>query len=144
MSALLLAPLVVLVALMTSQLFPKGAGHILGASTAVDMTANNIKILFYSGSITTTWEFVSDLSGAGIIARSGNLAGKTTTNGVFDANDLTITAVTGAAFTHVILYADSGSDATSRLIAVFDVASFTPSGGDVNVVFNASGLFSIA
>ncbi len=108
------------------------------------MTANNIKVLFYSGAITTTWEFVSDLTGASIIARSGNLAGKTTTNGVFDANDITVTAVSGSAFTHVILYADSGSDATSRLVAVFDVASFTPSGGDVVVVFNASGLFSIA
>jgi hypothetical protein len=129
---------------MASQLFPKGAGHILGASTAVDMTANNIKVLFYSAAITTTWEFVSDLTGGSIIARSGNLAGKTTTNGVFDANDITVTSVSGSAFTHVILYADSGSDATSRLVAVFDVASFTPSGGDVNVVFNASGLFSIA
>ncbi len=129
---------------MASQLFPKGAGHILGASTAVDMTANNIKILFYSAAITTTWEFVSDLTGGSIVARSGNLAGKTTTNGVFDANDITVTSVSGSAFTHVILYADSGSDATSRLVSVFDVASFTPSGGDINVVFNASGLFSIA
>ncbi len=141
---MLLGPLLLLLALMASQLFPKGAGHILGATTGVDMTANNIKFLFYNGAITTTWEFVSDLSGAGIIARSGNLASKTTTNGVFDAADVTVTAVSGAAFTHVILYADSGSDATSRLIAVFDVASFTPSGGDINVVWNASGLFSIA
>lgn len=129
---------------MASQLFPKGAGHILGASTAVDMTANNIKILFYSGAITTTWEFVSDLTGASIIARSGNLASKTTTNGVFDAADITVTSVSGSAFTHVILYADTGTDSTSRLVAVFDVASFTPNGGDINVVFNASGLFSIA
>ena len=129
---------------MASQLFPKGAGHLLGASTAIDYTANNMKILFYSGAITTTWEFVSDLTGASIIARSGNLAGKTTTNGVADANDFTVTAVSGSAFTHVILYADSGSDATSRLLAVFDVASFTPTGGDISVIFNASGLFSIA
>ncbi len=141
---MLLGPLLLLLALMASQLFPKGAGHILGATTGVDMTANNIKFLFYNGAITTTWEFVSDLSGAGIIARSGNLASKTTTNGVFDAADITVTAVSGSAFTHVILYADSGSDATSRLICVFDVASFTPSGGDINVVWNASGLFSIA
>jgi hypothetical protein len=124
------------VALMASQLFPKGAGHILGATTGVD--------IFYSAAITTTWEFVSDLTGGSIVARSGNLASKTTTNGVFDAADVTVTAVSGSAFTHVILYADSGSDATSRLICVFDVASFSPSGGDINVVWNASGLFSIA
>ncbi len=141
---MLLGPLLLLLALMASQLFPKGAGHILGASTAVDMTANNIKILFYSAAITTTWEFVSDLTGGSIVARSGNLAGKTTTNGVFDANDITVTAVSGSAFTHVILYADTGTDSTSRLVAVFDVASYTPDGTDITVVWNASGLFSIA
>lgn len=129
---------------MSSQLYPKGAGHILGATTGVDMTANNIKLLFYSSTYSSAHEFVSDLTGASIIARSGNLAGKTTTNGVFDANDITVTAVSGSAFTHVILYKDSGVDSSSPLIAFYDVTSFTPNGGDVNVVFNGSGLFSIA
>lgn len=129
---------------MASQLYPKGAAHILGLATKVDLVADDIKILFYSGSITTTNEFVGDLTGASIVARSGNLAGKTVTSGVFDANDLTITAVSGSAFTHVILYKDTTVDATSVLIAVFDVSTFTPAGSDVNVVFNASGLFSIA
>lgn len=129
---------------MASQLYPKGAAHILGLSTKADLVADNIKILFYSSSFSSSHEFVSDLTGGSIIARSGNLAGKTVTSGVFDANDITITAVSGSAFTHVILYKDSGVDSSSPLIAIFDVASFTPTGGDVNVVFNASGLFSIA
>ena len=129
---------------MASQLYPKGAAHILGASTKVDYVADNIKILFYSGSFNSAHEFVSDLTGASIIARSGNLAGKTVALGVFDANDITITAVSGSAFTHVILYKDSGADASSVLVAIFDVSTYTPSGGDVNVIFNASGLFSIA
>jgi hypothetical protein len=129
---------------VASQLYPKGAAHLLGLATKADLVADNIKILFYSSAFNSGHEFVSDLTGGSIIARSGNLAGKTVTGGVFDANDLTVTAVSGSAFTHVILYKDSGSDATSPLIAIFDVASFTPNGGDINVVFNASGLFSIA
>ncbi len=129
---------------MASQLFPKGAAHILGLATKADLVADDIQVLFYSGAITTTWEFHSDLSGGSIVATSGNLAGKTVTNGVFDANNVTITAVTGSAFTHVVLMKWTGSSGTSPLIAVFDVSTFTPSGGDVNVVFNASGLFSIA
>lgn len=129
---------------MASQLYPKGAAHILGSATKVDFVADNIKILFYSGSYTSTDEFVSDLTGASIIARSGNLSGKTVTGGVFDANDITVTSVSGSAFAHVILYKDSGADASSVLVAFYDVSSFTPSGGNVNVVFNASGLFSIA
>jgi hypothetical protein len=127
---------------MASQLYPKGAAHILGLATKLDFVADTIKILFRSAATVTTNEFVSDLTG--IVARSGALAGKTVTSGVLDANDITITAVSGSAFTHVDLYKDTGADATSVLAAVFDVSSFTPSGGDVNVVFNASGLFSIA
>ena len=129
---------------MASQLYPKGAAHILGAATKVDLVADTIKVLFYPGAFSSANEFVSDLTGASIIARSGALSGKTTTSGVFDANDITLTAVSGSAFTHVILYKDTGADATSPLIAIFDVSSFTPSGSDVSVVFNASGLFSIA
>jgi hypothetical protein len=129
---------------VASQLYAQGAAHIIGKSTKVDPIGDNIKILFYSGSFNSAHEFVSDLTGASIIARSGNLAGKTSTNGVFDANDITLTAVSGSAFTHVILYKDTGTDSSSPLIAIFDVSSFTPNGGDVNVVFNASGLFSIA
>ena len=129
---------------MSSQLYPKGAAHILGTSTAVNMASDNIKILFYSGSYSSSHEFVSDLTGASIIARSGNLSGKTEALGVFDANDITVTSVSGSAFTHVILYKDTGVDSSSVLIGFYDVSSFTPSGGDINVVFNASGLFSIA
>jgi hypothetical protein len=129
---------------VASQLYPQGAAHILGKSTKVDLIGDNVKILFYSSTFSSAHEFVSDLTGASIIARSGNLAGKTSTNGVFDANDITVTAVSGSAFTHVILYKDTGTDSSSPLVAIFDVASFTPTGADINVVFNASGLLSIA
>jgi hypothetical protein len=129
---------------MASQLYAQGAAHLLGKTTKVDLVADTIKILFYAGSFNGAHEFASDLTGASIVARSGALAGKTTTSGVFDANDLTITAVSGSAFTHVILYKDTGTDSSSPLVAIFDVSSFTPNGGDINVVFNASGLFSIA
>ena len=128
---------------MASQLYPKGAQHILSADIDFDGT-HNLKVLFYSGSFNSAHEFHADLTGGSIIATSGNLSGHSITNGVFDANNITITSVSGSAFTHVILYKDTGSSATSPLIAIFDVASFTPSGGDVNVVFHASGLFSIA
>lgn len=127
---------------MANTLYPKGAGHMLAGD--IDFDAHDIKVLFYSAAYNSAHEFVADLTGASIIARSGNLAGKTTALGVFDANNITVTAVSGSAFAHVILYKDTGSDATAILIAHYDVTTFTPNGGDVNVVFHASGLFSIA
>lgn len=129
---------------MASQLYPNGAAHILGQATKVDLVADTIKILFYSGAYSGAHEFVSDLTGASIIARSGALSGKTVAAGVFDANDISIASVSGAAFTHVILYKDTGADASSPLVAIFDISTFTPNGDNVNVVFNVSGLFSIA
>jgi hypothetical protein len=129
---------------MASQLYPQGAAHIVGKATKVDMIADTIKEIFYSGAFSGAHEFISDLTGASIIARSGALAGKTSTNGVFDSNDITVIGVSGSPFTHVIEAKDTGSDATSPLVAIYDVATFTPNGGDVNVVFNASGHWSIA
>lgn len=129
---------------MASQLYSQGAAHIIGKSTRVDLIGDNIKILFYSSSFNNAHEFVSDLTGGSIIARSGNLASKTSASGVFDAADITVTAVSGSAFAAVILYKDSGVDSSSPLVAWFDVASFTPNGGDVSVIFNSSGIFSIA
>lgn len=133
---------------MASQLYPKGGCHLLGTATQIALLTDTIKILFYSGSFDGTNEFVSDLVAADIIARSGALSGKTLTPGAtigstFDSNDITLTAVSGSAFTHVIEYKDTGVDSSSPLIAIFDVATFTPTGGDVNVVFNASGHFQI-
>jgi hypothetical protein len=127
-----------------SSLYPQGAAHLLGKATKVDMVADTIKILLYGGAYTAANEFVSDLTLASIIARSGALASKTVTNGTFDAADVTITAVSGAAFPHIILYKDSGADVSSPLIANFDIPTFTPTGADISVVFNALGLFSIA
>lgn len=113
----------------------------LGGS--IDYTSATLKILFYAGSFVSTHQFVSDLTGASIVARSSALSGVTTTNGVLDLNDITITSVSGSAFTLVYLYKDTGADATSNLLVSFVVSSFTPSGLDVSVVWNASGLFKL-
>ncbi len=88
-------------------------------------------------------EFLSDIAGAAIIATSGNLASKTVTSGVFDAADITITAVTGATVEAIVVYKDTGTGSTSPLICWMDISTFTPNGSDATIVWNASGLFAI-
>ncbi len=129
---------------MASALYPLGKKALLDAD--IDMLVDNLKLLLIDTADETynaADQFHSNITGAGIVATSGNLAGKTTTSGVFDANDITITAVTGDTVEAVVLYKDTGVSATSALIAWFDVSTFTPNGSDVTVVFNASGLFAI-
>lgn len=113
----------------------------LGKSAQVNYLTDTLKFVFYTGTDGLSHEFVSGLTGT-IVARSGALSGVTLTNGDVDANDITVTAVTGSAFTHVLLIKDTGSDATSPVLADYG-AAYTPNGGDITVVVNASGLFTI-
>jgi hypothetical protein len=79
-------------------------------------------------------KFVTDL-GANIVARAA-LSGKTVTNGVADASDITFTALTGLACVYIGIYQDTGVDATSRLVLYDDTITgfpLTPSGADVTV-----------
>jgi len=64
------------------------------------------------------------------------LAGKSSTNGVADANDPTFPAVTGDQSEALIIWKDTGLEATSPLIAYIDTATglpVTPAGGDIPV-----------
>lgn len=108
----------------------------------ISWSSDNIKVLLIDTGAYTfsqSHQYHADVAGASIIATSGNLAGKTTTAGVADASDLTITAVSGTSIEAIIIYKDSGVSGTSRLIAYIDTATglaFTPSGGDVILVWD--------
>jgi hypothetical protein len=75
------------------------------------------------------------------------LGSKTFTNGVFDAADVTFTAVTGASIEALIIWIDTGSNATSPLVAYIDTSvtglPVTPNGGDISITWNVSGIFSL-
>jgi hypothetical protein len=91
-------------------------------------------------------EFLSDVASGGRVATSGNLATKTVSasDGTFDADDVTLSAVTGDQSEALIIYHDTGSAATSRLIAFIDTGvtglPVTPNGGDITITWNASGI----
>lgn len=131
---------------MANALYPKFKQALLTAG--LDVEADNIKVcLVDTGTYTynAAHDFLDDVSG--IVATSGNLASKTIVDGVFDAADITITGVSGATVEAIIIYKDSGSAATSNLIAYLDTGvtglPLTPNGGDVTIRWNASGIFAL-
>jgi hypothetical protein len=131
---------------MASQLYPKGKAHILGLATKVDLIADNIKVAMIDTADETynaADEFLSDVTGAGIVGTSGNLTGKAVTGGVFTASNPTIPSVSGDTTEALIIYKDTGSAATSPLIAWMDTATYTPDGTSVIVNWNGSGIFAI-
>lgn len=105
----------------------------------ISWSSDNIKCVLvdaadYTVSIDVD-EFLSDIPAGAREETSGNLANKTTTLGVADADDVTFTATSGDTCEALVVYQDTGSAATSRLIAYFDTASGLPAtlGGDITI-----------
>ena len=118
------------------------------SGTSVRLLDDDIKVaLIDTGTYTfsAAHEFYSSVSG--VVGTPQLLASKTLVNGVFDAADVTFTAVSGATVEAYIIYKDTGTAGTSPLIAYFDSASsglpLTPNGGNVTLSFNASGIFAL-
>jgi hypothetical protein len=91
-------------------------------------------------------EFLTSLTGVVGTAQTIG-ATKSYTNGVFDGGDVIYTAVTGATAEAIVIYIDTGTAGTSRLVAFLDTGvtnlPVTPNGGDITVTWNASGIFAI-
>lgn len=125
---------------MANTLYDKGREGILDDSIA--MSTSSIKALLATSGYTpnaATHQNVSDISAGNIVVRSSALASKSYTGGVFNAANVTFPAVTGSAVNYIVLYVDSGTDATSRLIAVIDTATglpVTPNGGDITITWD--------
>lgn len=92
----------------------------------------------------STDDYFNDVASAARVG-TATLASKTYTGGTFDAADATMTSVTGDQFEQLLFYVDSGTESTSPLVFLFDTATglpCTPNGGNINLAFNASGIYA--
>jgi hypothetical protein len=132
---------------MANIIYDKAAEGLWNAD--IDWATANIKAVLVDTAVYTlnaaTDEFLSDVTG--IIATSPNLASKTIVGRVIDSADVTFAAVTGATGEALVIFVDTGTAATSRLIIYADTASaglpVTPNGGDIIVRWNASGIATL-
>ncbi|WP_318342513.1 hypothetical protein [Acinetobacter sp. 16] len=88
---------------------------------------------------TSVHQYLSDIPTSARIAGPVTLTSKATTGGAADAADVTFTSVTGTSIESIIIYADTGVEATSPLIAYIDTATglpITPNGGDIIVTWD--------
>jgi len=123
---------------MSNQLYNKGRQGFLDGS--IDWDTDNIRVVLVDGADYTpnlsTHDNLDDIPSAGRVAASGALQNKTVTDGVADADDITIASVSGDQFEYIVIYKDTGVESTSRLIALIDTATglpCTPNGGDITI-----------
>lgn len=126
---------------MANALYDKGRQAYLEGS--FNWLTDSIKACLVSTASYTvnlsTHQYLSDISSGAIIATSAAFTGKTSTGGAADANDVTFSAVSGAAVGAIVLYKDTGTSSTSPLIAYIDTATglpITPNGGDIIVTWD--------
>ena len=133
---------------MANALYPKAKEAFLNGT--INMSANTITLALIDTGVytySTSHQYRSDVSNSAVIS-TATLANKTITNGIFDADDATFTSVTGANCEALIIFADTGVQGTSRLIAYIDSATglpILPNGGDITVAFSsgANKIFSL-
>jgi hypothetical protein len=127
----------------------------------IDLAANTIKAMLVNSTYTPDKDdqFIdtggaSDavdarLSGTTDQTLANKVIGKDTTSdfSYFDADDVVFTAVTtGQTAVGVVIYKDTGTPTTSKLIAYLDITDTPTNGGDITIQFAApasGGIFKL-
>ena len=143
---------------MANSFYAAFLNGILGAhATRVDLDADPVGMALVDagtadGAPDAANDDFWDDQDSGLIGSIYTLAAKvigTPAAGVFDNTTdpaPAFSAVSGATVEDLVFFKHTGTPTTSNLICFFDTATglpLTPNGGDVNVDFNASGVFKI-
>ena len=127
---------------MANALYDKGREGFLAGD--IDWDANTIKVMLIDEADDTidlaVDDFLDDRLAGSRVATSGALASKTTTAGVADAADVTLSAVMGDQAESIDIFKDTGTESTSNLIANIDTATglpVLPNGGDIVITWSS-------
>ena len=134
---------------MANALYPLWKEQLLQFTANNNLSSGTVKVALIDTGVYTysaAHQFYSSASAAAV-GTPQTIGSKTFTNGVFDGADVTFSAVTGNSIEALILYIDTGSAATSPLVAYIDTSvtglPVTPNGGNIAITWNASGIFAL-
>lgn len=125
-----------------------GLGRQKFAEGSIHWLTDDIRVVLvdtddYSVSIDTD-EFLADIPETARVKVSDAFTGKTATLGALDANDVTLSGVTGDESEALVIYKHTGDPATSPLLIYVDsytglVGGITPSGGPIVILWPNGG-----
>ena len=131
---------------MANALYTKGKEKILSAS--INFTSDTIKVALVSNTYPqnlATDEFYTSIASY-VIDTPEAIGSKSVTGGAFDGADVTFTAVAaGTTLEGVVIYKDTGVEATSPLLAYIDTITGFPlatNGGDITIQWD-NGTYKI-
>lgn len=133
---------------MPNAIYPLYKQALLTGAANTNMSSGTVRVaLVDTGTYTysAAHEFLTSLTGR--VGTDQTLGSKTFTNGTFDAADATWPSVTGPTAEAVVIYIDTGTAGTSRLVAFLDTGitglPVTPNGGNITATWDAAGIFTL-
>jgi len=114
-------------------------------SGQINLISNTVKVKLLNNSYVqnqTSHEFVSDIPSNCIEASSNALTNKIILNNSFTADDIVIENYNGNGFKSLVLYIDTGSSSTSKLIAYVDNATGLPFVNSLNTTVDITIVWS--
>lgn len=133
---------------MANALYPKWKEAIMQATSGSSLTGTLKAALIDTADYTynSAHDFWDDAS-AGVVGTPQTIGNKTYTNGVLDGDNVTFSAVTGDPCEAIILFLDTGTPSTSRLVAYIDTGvtglPVSPNGGDITISWSGSGIYQL-
>lgn len=134
---------------MANAIYPKYKEALISGGSNVNLSSGTVKVaLVDTGTYTysSAHDFYDDVSAA-VVGTPQTIGSKSVTSGTFDGADVTFSAVSGSSVEALVIYVDSGSAATSPLVAYIDTSvtglPVTPNGGDISIVWSGSGIFTL-
>jgi hypothetical protein len=136
---------------MANAIYSKYKEACMKGSANIDLDTGTVKAaLVDTGTYTFSdaHEFLSSLTGVvGTAQTIGNTTVGVVAAAVFDGDNVTYTAVSGASAEAIVIYIDTGVAGTSRLVTYLDTGvtglPVTPNSGDISITWNASGIFKL-
>lgn len=132
---------------MANVWYPKALEAMLQGDIALDTdVVKYVLIDLADYTYNAAHDFLNDVPAGARVGTPQTLGSKTFTDGTLDGADGAFSSVTGDPSEGLILFVDTGVEATSRLLIFIDTATglpVTPNGGNINVTWNASGIGKI-
>jgi hypothetical protein len=131
---------------MANAVYPKALEQMLQGG--INMSSGTVKAALVDVADYTysaAHQYYSSVSAA-VVGTPQTLATKKFSLGIFNCDDASFSALTGDSVEALVIYVDTGTEATSPLVAYIDTGNglpFTPTGGVANIVWNASGIFQL-
>lgn len=134
---------------MANTVYPKYKQALLNGDSNISLASGTVKVALIDTNdvaYSAAHDFFNDVSAA-VVGTPQTIGSKSITNGLFDGADVTFSAVSGDQCEALIIFIDTGTPSTSRLVAYIDTGvtglPVTPNGGDIAVTWNASGIFQL-